>query len=222
MTWKESLSGRIPADLGAEIDTFERQIALRRQGRMDEKVFAETRLRRGVYGQRYDNGQRNDGAGPKPLPYPSDGLTKGPRDHLGRTGDAADQDPDGPAHAGPDGHACRRRRGVQRRRLPRDDPPGHPAPLRPSRRHARPDAPARRGRRHHPRGVRQHCPQRHRLPAGRGLPRRDVRRHAARRGVHAVSARASRRAGLRAQSSRWRSRAAASTPAGWSRCTTSA
>jgi hypothetical protein len=25
---------------------------------MDEKVFAETRLRRGVYGQRYDNGQR--------------------------------------------------------------------------------------------------------------------------------------------------------------------
>ena len=78
MTWKESLAGRIPADLGAEIDTFESQIALRRQGKIDEKVFAETRLRRGVYGQRYDNGQRNDGTGPKALPYPSDGLTKGP------------------------------------------------------------------------------------------------------------------------------------------------
>ena len=78
MTWKETLGERIPAGLGAEIDTFERQIALRRQGKIDEKVFAETRLRRGVYGQRYDNGQRNDGAGPRELAYPSGGLTKGP------------------------------------------------------------------------------------------------------------------------------------------------
>ena len=78
MTWKEALAGRIAADLAAEIDTFESQIALRRQGKIDEKVFAETRLRRGVYGQRYDNGQRNDGTGPKTLAYPSDGLTKGP------------------------------------------------------------------------------------------------------------------------------------------------
>ena len=78
MTWKETLAGRIAADLAAEIDTFESQIALRRQGKIDEKVFAETRLRRGVYGQRYDNGQRNDGSGPKALAYPSNGLTKGP------------------------------------------------------------------------------------------------------------------------------------------------
>ncbi len=78
MTWKETLADRIPADLGAEIDAFESQIALRRQGKVDEKVFAETRLRRGVYGQRYDNGQRNDGTGPKPLAYPANGLTKGP------------------------------------------------------------------------------------------------------------------------------------------------
>ena len=78
MTWKNVLSGRISSAWADEIDTFESQIALRRQGKIDEKVFAETRLRRGVYGQRYDNGQRNDGTGAKPLPFPSNGLTKGP------------------------------------------------------------------------------------------------------------------------------------------------
>ena len=57
---------------------FDSQIELRRQDKIDEKVFAETRLRRGVYGQRYDNGQRNDGTGTKLLPFPSNGLTKGP------------------------------------------------------------------------------------------------------------------------------------------------
>ena len=78
MTWKETLADRIPPDLGTEIDAFENQIALRRQGKVDEKVFAETRLRRGVYGQRYDNGQRHDGTGKQLLAYPSNGLTKGP------------------------------------------------------------------------------------------------------------------------------------------------
>ena len=56
--WKEKLGARIPADLGAEIDTFENEIALKKQGKIEDKVFAETRLRRGAYGQRYDNGQR--------------------------------------------------------------------------------------------------------------------------------------------------------------------
>ncbi len=78
VTWKETLADKIPAELADEIDTFESQIALRRQDKIDEKVFAETRLRRGVYGQRYDNGQRNDGTGPRSLDFPSDGLTKGP------------------------------------------------------------------------------------------------------------------------------------------------
>ena len=78
MTWQRLLSEKIPLNLASEIETFESQIALRRQGKIDEKVFAETRLRRGVYGQRYDNGQRNDGTGSKPLAYPSNGLTKGP------------------------------------------------------------------------------------------------------------------------------------------------
>ena len=61
LTWKEKLADKIPAELGRAIDIFEQQMELRKQGKIDEKVFAETRLRRGIYGQRYDNGQRHDG-----------------------------------------------------------------------------------------------------------------------------------------------------------------
>ncbi len=74
--WKQVLGDQIPAQLGQEIDMFEAQIVLRKQGKIDEKVFAETRLRRGAYGQRYDNGQRHDGKVTQKLPYNS--LTKGP------------------------------------------------------------------------------------------------------------------------------------------------
>ncbi|HZE97797.1 MAG TPA: nitrite/sulfite reductase [Planctomycetota bacterium] len=77
-TWKERLGDRIPADLAREIEIFENEIALRKQGKIDEKVFAETRLRRGAYGQRYDNGQRSDGLKTQALTYPSAELTKGP------------------------------------------------------------------------------------------------------------------------------------------------
>ena len=47
-TWKELLGDAIPADLGKEIDVFETEIQLRKQGKIDEKVFAETRLRRAL------------------------------------------------------------------------------------------------------------------------------------------------------------------------------
>ena len=76
--WKDELGDRIPKDLGEEIDTFERQIQLRKEGKIDEKVFAETRLRRGAYGQRYDNGQRHDGEKSQSLDYPQSDLFKGP------------------------------------------------------------------------------------------------------------------------------------------------
>ncbi|MDP6467162.1 MAG: nitrite/sulfite reductase, partial [Pirellulaceae bacterium] len=59
--WKDLLDGQISAQHAAEIDTFETEIELRQQDKVDEKIFAETRLRRGTYGQRYDNGQRHDG-----------------------------------------------------------------------------------------------------------------------------------------------------------------
>ena len=76
--WKEHLAGRLPDDLAREVDIFDAEIALRKQGKLDERLFAETRLRRGTYGQRYDNGQRHDGAKVQEMKYPSGTLTKGP------------------------------------------------------------------------------------------------------------------------------------------------
>ncbi len=75
--WKERLEGKLPEQLAEEIDTFETQIELRRQGKLDEMVFAETRLRRGAYGQRYDNGQRYDGKQTRQLAFPEGKNTKG-------------------------------------------------------------------------------------------------------------------------------------------------
>src|SRR6266436_5243700 len=77
-SWAERLTGKIPESLAREIDIFETEIALRKQGKIDERLFAETRLRRGVYGQRYDNGQRHNGRTVQQLAYPSGELTKGP------------------------------------------------------------------------------------------------------------------------------------------------
>ena len=68
--WKQRLADRMPADLADEIDLFEAQIELRRQGKIEDRVFAETRLRRGAYGQRYDNGQRHDGVATRALDVP--------------------------------------------------------------------------------------------------------------------------------------------------------
>ena len=76
--WREALAGKMPDHLAREIDIFETEITLRKQGKLDERLFAETRLRRGAYGQRYDNGQRNDGAKVQRLNFPSASLTKGP------------------------------------------------------------------------------------------------------------------------------------------------
>ncbi len=77
-TWKEALGTRVPEAWGREIDIFETQIELRKKGRIEEKLFAETRLRRGAYGQRYDNGQRHDGEKTQTLAFPSGEATKGP------------------------------------------------------------------------------------------------------------------------------------------------
>ena len=68
----------MPEALAREIDIFETEIALRKQGKVEERLFAETRLRRGIYGQRYDNGQRHNGKTVQEIAYPSGQLTKGP------------------------------------------------------------------------------------------------------------------------------------------------
>jgi sulfite reductase (ferredoxin) len=78
-TWKDALAGRMPEFLAREIDVFETEVHLRKQGKMEEKLFAETRLRRGAYGQRYDNGQRHDGLKSQELKFPCGELTKGPQ-----------------------------------------------------------------------------------------------------------------------------------------------
>jgi sulfite reductase (ferredoxin) len=76
--WKERLAEQMPEHLAREIDIFETEITLRKQGKLEERLFAETRLRRGAYGQRYDNGQRSDGQKVQKLNFPSGDLTKGP------------------------------------------------------------------------------------------------------------------------------------------------
>ncbi|GAB4579543.1 MAG: nitrite/sulfite reductase [Anaerolineales bacterium] len=69
-TWIDILEDQIPAEMAYEINLFESQIALKLQGKLDEKVFAETRLRKGAYGQRYDNGTRHDGIQTQTLAFP--------------------------------------------------------------------------------------------------------------------------------------------------------
>ncbi len=76
-SWRDALGTRVRDDWAREIDIFETQIELRKQGKIEEKLFAETRLRRGVYGQRYDNGQRHDGMVSREIPFEQK-QTKGP------------------------------------------------------------------------------------------------------------------------------------------------
>src|SRR5512134_3114761 len=76
-TCKDELAGLASEAWESEIDVYETQLLLKKRGKSDDKLFAETRLRRGAYGQRYDNGHRHDGKVTRKLEYPSPG-TKGP------------------------------------------------------------------------------------------------------------------------------------------------
>ena len=137
-TWKQALGARIPEAWGREIDVFETQIELRKRGKIEEKLFAETRLRRGAYGQRYDNGQRHDGEKTQTLVFPLRRHHQGPQHDVGRARDAADQDP---VRAGspPTSWTCSPSVAEEYSDAhpARHDPPGLPAALRPHRGHAR-------------------------------------------------------------------------------------
>ena len=76
MTWKEKLAGRVPPS-SRGIDVYETQLELRKLGKMDRRIALLTRLRRGIYGQRYDNGQRHDGKRIQKLKLSAD-VIKGP------------------------------------------------------------------------------------------------------------------------------------------------
>ncbi|MCD6024214.1 MAG: nitrite and sulphite reductase 4Fe-4S region [Fibrobacteria bacterium] len=74
--WKEALSDKLPAEWRVNVDEFESDIALKKRGKIEHKLFAETRLRMGAYGQRYDNGKRYDGKEVRRVPFPEE--FKGP------------------------------------------------------------------------------------------------------------------------------------------------
>jgi sulfite reductase (ferredoxin) len=76
--WKEALVQKIPSEFAGFIDEFEMDIFFKKQGKIEDKLFAEARLRMGAYGQRYDHGKRSDGKEDREIPFPNEGLTKGP------------------------------------------------------------------------------------------------------------------------------------------------
>ncbi len=78
MNWNDRLAVRLPEAMAREIDQYQQQIELKKQGKVDDKLFQEARLRRGAYGQRYDNGQRHDGVAKRDLDYARKDLRKGP------------------------------------------------------------------------------------------------------------------------------------------------
>ena len=75
--WKQTLSDRLNPKWREDIDNFETDIVLKKRGKIEDKLFAETRLRMGAYGQRYDNGHRHDGNEMRVIAFPND-LNKGP------------------------------------------------------------------------------------------------------------------------------------------------
>ncbi len=81
LSWKEKLQDAMPKAWADEVDAFEAQMELMKKGELDEKLFMEARLRRGAYGQRYDNGLRHDGVEQQTLTFPQDGIIKGPGTH---------------------------------------------------------------------------------------------------------------------------------------------
>ena len=116
-----------------------------------------------------------------------------------RRADDPGEDPAGHADGGPARRAGRRRRALLARLRSHHHPPERPDPLRQAARRRAGDAAARRGRPHHPRGVRQLGAQHHRLPVRRRRRRRAVRRDPLRRSADPLPAAAPAERGAAAQ-----------------------
>ncbi len=78
--WRELLKDELTPQIADNIQKFESQMELKKQGKISDPLFAETRLRLGLYGQRYDNGSRFDGEKTREIPFPNP-FTKGPETH---------------------------------------------------------------------------------------------------------------------------------------------
>lgn len=77
LSWKSVLKPQMTEVLSDEIDAYEDRMNLVYKGELDDKLFMEMRLRRGVYGQRYDNGQRYDGQETQTIAFPCGDAVKG-------------------------------------------------------------------------------------------------------------------------------------------------
>lgn len=75
--WKNALDKHVTDEFKEFIENFETDLFFKKQKKIEDKLFAETRLRMGAYGQRYDNAKRSNGKESVPIPFPGD-LTKGP------------------------------------------------------------------------------------------------------------------------------------------------
>ena len=76
-SWRETLADKISEQVRREIDNYELKLQQKRADEIQDPIFNEIRLRKGVYGQRYDNGKRHDGIRSQDLAFPSGPLTKG-------------------------------------------------------------------------------------------------------------------------------------------------
>jgi sulfite reductase (ferredoxin) len=78
--WRSKLKDRLVQQISNNIHGFESQMELKKQGKVSDPLFAESRLRLGLYGQRYDNGKRFDGENTRRIQYPNPWM-KGPETH---------------------------------------------------------------------------------------------------------------------------------------------
>lgn len=78
--WRAKLSDQLVDQISENIAGFESQMELKKQGKVSDPLFAESRLRLGLYGQRYDNGHRFDGEKTRDIAFPNP-FTKGPETH---------------------------------------------------------------------------------------------------------------------------------------------